>query len=112
MLRLLLPSGGLTERRITTLCRDGRIEGAKKENGVWLVPENAEKPKDGRSNKFSKAAGTITKLPLPIGVSDFKDLVENRKKTPTLCDRVSVLLYMKAACAADNYLFVSLPASL
>lgn len=67
---------GLTERRITTLCRDGRIDGAKKENGVWLVPENAEKPKDGRSNKFSKAAGTITKLPLPIGVSDFKDLVE------------------------------------
>ena len=53
---------GLTERRITTLCRDGRIEGAKTENGVWLVPENAEKPKDGRSNKFSKAMGKITSM--------------------------------------------------
>ena len=66
---------GLTERRITTLCRDGRIEGAKKEGGVWLVPVNAEKPKDGRRNKFSKAVSTTTILPLPIGVSDYKKLV-------------------------------------
>ena len=67
----------LTERRITTLCRDGRIEGAKKEKGVWLVPEDAEKPTDGRTNKFAKAVKTITKLPLPIGESDFKKLVDS-----------------------------------
>ena len=67
----------LTERRITTLCRDGRIEGAKKEGGVWLVPETAEKPIDGRKTKFAKAVKTITKLPLPIGESDFKKLVDN-----------------------------------
>lgn len=67
----------LTERRITTLCRDGRIEGAKKEGGVWLVPETAEKPIDGRKNKFAKAVKTVTKLPLPIGESDFKKLVDN-----------------------------------
>ncbi len=67
----------LTERRITTLCRDGRIEGAKKEGGVWLVPEDAEKPIDGRRNKFAKAVRTVTKLPLPIGESDFKKLVDN-----------------------------------
>ena len=53
----------LTERRITTLCRDGRIEGAKKEGGLWLVPEDAEKPADGRKNKFAKAVKTVTKLP-------------------------------------------------
>lgn len=67
----------LTERRITTLCRDGRIEGAKKEKGVWLVPETAEKPVDGRKNKFAKAVETMTKLPLPIGESDFKKLIDN-----------------------------------
>jgi len=67
----------LTERRITTLCRDGRIEGAKKEGGVWLVPEDAEKPTDGRKNKFAKAVKTVTKLPLPIGESDFKKLVDS-----------------------------------
>ena len=43
----------LTERRITMLCRDGRIEGAKKESGIWLVPANADKPEDGRSNKVT-----------------------------------------------------------
>lgn len=32
----------LTERRITTLCRDGRIAGAKKEGGLWLIPDDAE----------------------------------------------------------------------
>ena len=67
----------LTERRITTLCRDGRIEGARKEKGVWLVPEDAEKPADGRTNKFVKAVKTIKKLPLPIGESDFKKLVDS-----------------------------------
>lgn len=67
----------LTERRITTLCRDGRIEGAKKEGGIWLVPKDAEKPTDGRKNKFAKAIKTVTKLPLPIGESNFKKLVDN-----------------------------------
>lgn len=67
----------LTERRITTLCRDGRIEGAKKEGGVWLVPKDAQKPADGRKNKFAKAVKTVTKLPLPIGESDFKKLVDS-----------------------------------
>ena len=43
----------LTERRITTLCRDGRIAGAKKEGGLWLIPDDAEKPADGRRNKSS-----------------------------------------------------------
>ena len=32
----------LTERRITTLCRDGRIAGAKKEGGLWLIPDDAK----------------------------------------------------------------------
>ena len=65
----------LTERRITTLCRDGRIAGAKKEGGLWLIPDDAEKPADGRRNKSSRAMKTTAKLPLPIGVSDFKELV-------------------------------------
>lgn len=65
----------LTERRITTLCRDGRIPGAKKEAGLWLIPDIAEKPKDGRSNKAVRLMETATVLPLPIGVSNFKELI-------------------------------------
>ena len=41
----------ISERRITTLCRNGRIEGAKKENGIWLIPSVAKKPLDGRKNR-------------------------------------------------------------
>lgn len=68
---------GLTERRITALCRNQRIIGAKKENGVWMIPGNAPKPADGRKTKFLNVADAYEKLPLPIGESDFKNLVEN-----------------------------------
>lgn len=66
----------LTERRITMLCRDGRIIGAKKEGGLWLIPDNADKPKDGRTDKFLRTAKKTENLPVPIGVSDFKELVD------------------------------------
>ena len=64
----------LEERRITMLCRDGKIIGAIKENGIWLIPVNAEKPVDGRTKR-----GALINLrkPLPIGVSDFKEAVSH-----------------------------------
>lgn len=39
---------GISERRINTLCLEGRIEGAEKFGNVWAIPEDAEKPKDDR----------------------------------------------------------------
>ena len=64
----------LEERRITMLCRRGIIPGAVKENGIWLIPVNAEKPVDGRTKR-----GALINLrkPLPIGVSDFKEAVSH-----------------------------------
>lgn len=41
---------GLSERRVQKLCEENRIEGAKRISGVWIIPENAEKPQDGRTN--------------------------------------------------------------
>ncbi len=38
----------LPERSISVCCRDGKIIGAKKAGKSWLIPENAEKPRDGR----------------------------------------------------------------
>lgn len=35
-------------RRINTLCNEGRIEGASKVGNVWVIPVDAEKPKDER----------------------------------------------------------------
>ena len=37
-----------TERRVTTLCRDGKIIGVKKEGKLWLIPDNA--PKERRKS--------------------------------------------------------------
>lgn len=34
----------ISTRRVTTLCKDGRIEGAVQKGGVWLIPDNVQKP--------------------------------------------------------------------
>lgn len=39
---------GIKQRRIRVLCAEGRIEGACKVGAFWLIPEDAEKPKDER----------------------------------------------------------------
>ncbi len=41
----------MTERRITMLCRDGKIAGAKKKGKLWYIPEDAPKPFDGRTKE-------------------------------------------------------------
>lgn len=38
----------ITRRRIQVLCNQGRIDGAQKVGTVWIIPVNAEKPKDAR----------------------------------------------------------------
>ena len=47
---------GIKQRRIRVLCAEGRIEGACKAGAFWLIPEDAEKPKDERikSGKYIK----------------------------------------------------------
>lgn len=49
---------GIKQRRIRVLCTEGRINGAYKERAYWLIPENAEKPKDERvkSGRYRKVA--------------------------------------------------------
>ena len=39
---------GISERRIRTLCSDGKISGAYQEKRMWHIPIDAEKPVDGR----------------------------------------------------------------
>lgn len=47
---------GISERRIRTLCVEGRIEGVIRFGRVWAIPENAIKPCDNRvkSGKYRK----------------------------------------------------------
>ena len=38
----------ISERRVQLLCKENRIKGAFKIGYMWLIPQNTEKPADGR----------------------------------------------------------------
>lgn len=42
----------ISRRRVSTLCKEGRIEGAFLKGKTWLIPEEAEKPNDPRNKKI------------------------------------------------------------
>lgn len=50
---------GISKRRIQILCSENRIEGAFKVDSSWVIPSDAEKPKDERirSGKYIKLKG-------------------------------------------------------
>ena len=39
---------GITPRQVQLLCAKGRIPGAVRFGHAWVIPADAEKPKDGR----------------------------------------------------------------
>lgn len=43
----------ISRRRVSKLCSEGRIKGAKLMGNVWFIPDNAEKPKDNRKKTHS-----------------------------------------------------------
>lgn len=63
----------VTPRAVNVMCKNGRIEGAIKEKGSWLIPEDAEKPIDGRisTGKYVKKIINPKVKSLPIGISDY-----------------------------------------
>lgn len=63
----------ISERRVSALCKNGKIEGAIKKGKSWLIPIDAEKPTDGRIKSGAYIKNTRPKnLPLPIGISDYR----------------------------------------
>ena len=38
----------LTVRRVQKMCADGKIDGVQRFGNAWAIPEDAERPKDGR----------------------------------------------------------------
>ena len=62
----------ITERRVATLCKDGKIIGAEKQGKRWMIPADTQKPVDQRikTGAFRKTE-RATRRPLPIGVSNY-----------------------------------------
>ena len=69
---------GISVRRITVLCNEGRIIGAKKIAGAWLLPKDAEKPADARikSGKY-----TDWRNKTDMASNDFESNLKNLKGT-------------------------------
>ena len=64
---------GLSERRVTTLCREERIYGSKKQGRSWMIPEDSEKPSDNRVKTGNYIQKEEKPLGLPIGISDYRE---------------------------------------
>jgi hypothetical protein len=64
---------GISERRVTEMCKKGKIPGAVKAGRQWQVPENALRPADHRivSGKYVKTPDNKVRKPLPVGISDY-----------------------------------------
>ena len=69
---------GISVRRIAVLCNEGRIVGAKKIAGAWLLPKDAEKPKDARikSGKYKDWRNKTN-----MASKDFEGNLKNLKGT-------------------------------
>lgn len=68
---------GVSDRRVRTLCAEGKISGAIRDGRAWKIPETAVKPEDGRLKSIEsmlemvdrKKAELDTKRPLTAGES-------------------------------------------
>lgn len=50
---------GISQRRVAVLCAENRIPNAVMVGNMWVLPANAEKPADARSERYSKSGGAV-----------------------------------------------------
>lgn len=70
----------LTPRRVSVMCKEGRIDGAVLSGHRWMIPAGTIKPVDQRikTGAYTKEKTAVKpRLPLPIGVSDYRNAVSN-----------------------------------
>lgn len=60
----------ISVRRVQQMCKSGEIEGAMKKGRSWLIPEDAPQ-------SIRQSATPHTRLPLPVGISNFIEAVSN-----------------------------------
>lgn len=52
---------GITQRRVSILCAENRIDGVDRVGNMWLIPKTAKKPIDGRKTRYEKENSMIAK---------------------------------------------------
>jgi len=61
---------GIDVSRVSRLAREGRIEGAVIVARNWLIPENAEKPQDGRTKAVKQEKEDFFRFPLYVNCDE------------------------------------------
>lgn len=62
---------GISEARVTVLCKQGRIPGATKNGKYWQIPVDAQKPDDARKTKEKETTARFRFIDLFAGVGGF-----------------------------------------
>lgn len=73
----------ISKRRVQLLCEQGRIEGANRMSGVWLIPTNAQKPTDARRRS------TVPKNQLSL-FDDLYKIEEEKLSIAQVCELLSI----------------------
>ena len=73
----------ISKRRVQLLCEQGRIEGASRMSGVWLIPTNAKKPTDARRK------GTMSESQLSL-FDDLYRIEEEKLSITQVCELLSI----------------------
>ena len=78
----------ISQRRVSVLCSENRIDGAMMVGNMWIIPSTAEKPIDKRTVRYEKEH-TITLKPFVKWVGGKSQLIsELEKMLPTNGERV------------------------
>ena len=77
----------ISQRRVSVLCSENRIDGAMMVGNMWIIPSTAEKPIDKRTVRYEKEH-TITLKPFVKWVGGKSQLIDELEKMlPTDGDR-------------------------
>lgn len=78
----------ISQRRVSVLCSENRINGAIMVGNMWIIPSNAEKPIDKRTVRYEKSK-SVTLKPFVKWVGGKSQLVEQiEKMLPTDGEKV------------------------
>lgn len=83
----------ISERRIQKLCEENRISGCTRVSGIWLIPDNAQKPADERLSLLPQEENVLSLSELcknlSISLATGRNWIKLGKLTPKNCNRKS-----------------------
>lgn len=96
----------ISNRRVQTLASQGRIKGAVKKSGVWLIPDTSSKPTGNKKNENPKINRRKIKLLLKSITSEFSNYPQQELRTHILCVIHSLLISnLSKTIFSDNLFF-------